>query len=210
MIEMATCSDCGKDLDFFQSLIGKKKCKECEDAERQKKQLEETRMLAELHRLLEKNLRATSIDQLEEFKKDAEFYALIGSMANSMKTDEKVYVACAAKAQKSKYIRSQRTGISIPVFGLKGFMMSSGKSVPIYDMVDVGIGVMRVTDKNIHLCAASGKPMIIPYTKIEGFHLYDDGMELYQGLQKPTYFIFKETDPIQSDVIGHVIGLHTK
>lgn len=207
---MAVCNDCGKKLGFFQSLFGKTQCNECIEAERQKKKAQEAKMLAEFHSFLEKNLRATSVDQLEEMKKDADFHKVIGSMANSMKTDEKVYVACAAKAQKSKYIKSQRVGVSMPVFGLKGFRMSTGQSVPIYDLVDVSAGIMVLTNKNIHMCAAAGKPMKIPYTKIEGFHLYDNGMELFHGLQKPTYFVFKETDPIQSDVIGHVIGLHTK
>jgi len=206
---MAVCNVCGKDLGFFQSLMAKKKCKECIEAERQKIKLQETKMLQEFHNFLEKNLRATSIDQLEELKRDADFYKVIGSMANSMKNDEKIYVACAAKARKSKYIKSQRVGVSMPVFGLKGFRMGTGQSVPIYDLVDVGVGVMILTNKNIHLCAAAGTPMKIPYNKIEGFHLYDDGMELYYGLQKPIIFIFKETDPIQSDVIGHIIGLHT-
>ena len=207
---MVFCSDCGKDLGYIQSLMGKKKCNDCMEAERQRKKLVETKMLTEFHNFLEHNLRATSITQLEEMKKDADFSKVIGSMANSMKNDEKVYVACAAKARKSKYIKSQRVGMSVPVFGLKGFRMNTGESVPIYDLVDVAAGVMILTDKNIHLCAAAGKPMKIPYNKIEGFHLYDDGMEIYHGLQKPTYFVFKETDPIQSDVIGHVIGLHTK
>lgn len=207
---MATCCDCRKELGFFRSIAGKKKCKECEEVELQKKEQEKSKLLAELHRHLEKNLTATAIDQLEEIKKDADFYSFLGTTANSMKTDEKVYVVCAARAQKSKYVRSQRTGISMPVFGLKGFRMSSGQSIPVYDRVDVGAGALIVTDKNIHLCAVSGKPMKIPYKKIEGFHLYDNGMELYHGLQKPTYFVFKEMDPIQSDVIGHVIGLFTK
>lgn len=207
---MTICSSCGKDLGFFQSLTGKTKCNECAEAEHQKVELEKTKMLAEFHRFLEKNLNATSTSQLAEMKKDADFYKVIGPMANSMKNDEKVYVACAVKAQKSKYIKSQRTGVSMPIFGLKGFRMSTGDSVPIYDMVDIAAGLMLLTDKNIHLCSLAGKPMKIPYKKIEGFHLYDDGMELYHGLEKPTFFVFKESDPIQSDVIGHIIGLHTQ
>jgi hypothetical protein len=207
---MTKCNICDKELGFFSSLFGKTQCEDCKKIELARQEAEKARMLAEFHKFLENNLRATSTDQLEEMKKDTDFNKLIGSMAHSMKNDEKVFVACAAKARKSKYIKSQRIGVSIPVFGLKGFRMNSGESVPIYDLVDVGIGIMMLTNKNIHLCATWGKPMKIPYNKIEGFHLYDDGMELFHGLQKPTFFVFKETDPIQSDVIGHVIGLHTK
>jgi hypothetical protein len=208
--EMTVCNKCGKDLGFFSSLLGKTQCNDCKINELAKQDAEKAKALAELHQFLEKNLKATSTEHLEEVKKDADFYKVIGSMAHSMKNDEKVFVLCAAKARKSKYIKSLRTGVSLPVFGLKGFRMSSGESVPIYDLVDVGSGALVLTNKNIHLCAVWGKPMRIPYSKIEGFHLYDDGMELYHGLQKPTYFIFKELDPIQSDVIGHIIGLHTK
>ena len=52
--------------------------------------------------------------------------------------------------------------------------------------------------------------MKIPYKKVEGFHIYDDGMELYHGLQKPIFFVFGLVDPMQRDVIGHIIGLFTQ
>lgn len=208
---MTVCSTCGKELGFFSSIIGKKMCNDCRQAELQKKEAERQKGLAELHIVLTKNLNAASTDQLEEF---LGVQSVISRYAHSVKIDEKVYVLCAATAKRLKYIKSQRAniGTSLPVYGLKGFRMYSsyGQSVPIYDYVDVGTGVMVLTNKNIHLCTSSGQPLRIPYSKIEGFHLYNDGLEIYHGLQKPTLFALKEADPLQSDVIGHIIDLFTQ
>lgn len=208
---MATCELCGSELGFFHSMVGNKKCKNCEEQERKKEEIKYQKALAELHDHLMKNYKAQTKQQLVEFGiKDASFTTIMSQLAHSVKLSEKIYLATLAKAQRSKYVKSIRYGSSMPVFGLKGFRMSSGISIPVYDMVDVGAGLIVLTDKNIHLCAKAGKPLKIPYGKIEGFHLYDDGLELYHGLQKPTMFKFKEADPMESDVIGHIIGLFTR
>lgn len=208
---MTVCSSCGKELGFISSILGKKQCNTCLNEEREKTEMKKEKALAELHNQLQKNLRATSKDQLFDFRSnDPSFQSMLNSLAHTIKNDEKIYAFCLAKARRTKYVKSQRISASIPVFGLKGWRMSTGESVPIYDLVDIGAGLMTLTDKNIHLCASNGKPLKISYSKIEGFHLYDNGLELYHGLQKPTIFVFKEVDPIQSDVIGHIIDLHTR
>ena len=207
---MATCIKCGKDLGFFKSLLGKKMCKECEEAENLAIAQQRAKMLAEYHMFFEKNLKATSIDQLEEWKNFETAFPGIHSLANSMKSDEIVYIACSAKAKKSKYMGFRRFGLSAPVFGLKGFRMYIGQSIPTYQMVDVALGALVITNKNIHLFTSWGNPMKIPYKKVEGFHIYDDGMELYHGLQKPIFFVFGLVNSMQRDVIGHIIGLFTQ
>ena len=115
------------------------------------------KMLAEYHMFFEKNLKATSIDQLEEWKNFETAFPGIHSLANSMKSDEIVYIACSAKAKKSKYMGSRRSGLSAPVFGLKGFRMYIGQSIPTYQMVDVALGALVITNKNIHLFTSWGE-----------------------------------------------------
>lgn len=212
---MTSCSVCGKELGFFSSLMGKNQCDDCKKAEMQKIEAEKAKQLAELHKILAKNLHATSKEQLEEFGWNDEISrSMFSSFAHSLKNDEKIFVFSPSIAKRLKYIKSVRSsyGTSAPFFGLKGFRIHSsyGQSTPVYDYVDVGSGLMVLTNKNIHLCAKSGKPLKIPYSKIEGFHLYNDGLEIHHGLQKPTLFVLKEIDPIESDVIGHVIDLHTR
>jgi hypothetical protein len=212
---MTYCIICGKELGFFPSILGNNLCNECKKNELQKIEAEKTKQLAALHQILTINLHASSKDKLQEIKWDNEVSrSKFDSLASSMKNDEKIYVVCAAIAKRLKYIKSRRSnvGTSMPFFGLKGFRLYSsyGQSTPVYDYVNIGEGLMTLTDKNIHLCTHSGKPLKIPYSKIEGFHLYNDGLELYHGLQKPTLFELNAVDPMQIDTIGHIIDLNTK
>lgn len=211
---MATCKICGKNLGFFQSLFGNPLCSDCKKAEQDKITLTKNAALQQLHDFLIKNLNAKKPEDLTEWGMSDVTQKSIASTANSIKSDEKIFVLCKATAKELKYIKSVResSGVSLPVYGLKGFRMNSqsGQSTPIYDYKDVGSGFIALTNKNIHLCASSGKPIKIPYSKIEGFHLYNDGLELYRGTQKPTLFLFNEVDTLQSDVIGHIIDLYTR
>jgi len=183
-------------------------------AEKARLDAENAKALLEFHETLVNNLNAATVTDLKDLPRDDIFNKMMVRAANSLKNDEKLYVACAAKAKRLKYVKSQRAyyGVSAPVYGLKGFRVhgSYGQSEPVYDYVDIGAGSMILTDKNIHLCASSGRPLKIPYNKIQGFHLYNDGLELYHGLQQPTVFVLNEIDPMQSDVIGHIIDLHTR
>ena len=211
---MGTCKICGKNLGFFQSLSGNTLCPECKKAEQEKIDLAKNAAIQQLHNFLTKNLNAKTDQELIEWGMSDATKKTIESSAHSIKSDEKIFILCPATAKESKYIKSvrQNIGTSLPFFGLKGWRMysSAGQSVPIYDYRVVGSGIIALTDKNIHLCALSGKPIKIPYNKIEGFHLYKDGLEVYHGTQKPTLFIFSEVDSLQSDVIGHIIDLYTR
>jgi len=195
---MTLCVICGKNIGFFSSFKGKQLCDDCTQTELRKKEAERQKGLAELHIVLTKNLNASSTDQLEEC---SGVQSVISRYAHSVKNNEKVYVLCAATAKRLKFVKSQRAnrGTSLLGFGLKGrrIYSSFGQSIPIHNYVDVGTGVIVLTNKNIHLCTSSGKPLKIPYSKIEGFHLYDDGLEIYHGLQKPTLFL------------GDCVGSHT-
>jgi hypothetical protein len=213
---MTICKICGKNLGFFSSLFGNTLCNDCKIAEKTRKELEKQKELKEFHEILTTNLKATTPEQLKPMdRNDQVSRNLMSSLAHSVKDDEKFYVITMATVKELKYIRSDRSssGISAPAFGLKGFRVNTqfGHSNPIYDYRVVGSGMLVLTNKNIHLCASSGKPIKIPYSKVEGFHLYHDGLEVYHGTKKPTVFIFSNiVDPLQSNVIGHIIELHTR
>ncbi len=211
---MVVCQLCGKDLGFFKSLSGNSLCEDCKNAQQQKIELTKTAALQQLHNFLTKNLNAKTNQELIEWGMSDATQKSISSCAHSIKSDEKIFVLCNATAKELKYIKSVResSGVSLPIYGLKGFRIhsSAGQSTPIYDYRDVASGIMALTNKNIHLCASSGKPVKIPYSKIEGFRIYNDGLEVYRGTQKPTLFFFREVDSLQSDVIGHIIDLYTQ
>ena len=193
--------------------------KEKRRKEEEKKQLElkiqeekKQEDLRRLHEFLNKNLNATSPDQLNTIDCSYIDRTTLSHQANSIKNDEKIYVVCAARAKRTKYIKSQRMnfGSSCRALGLKGFRVFSsvGQSVPIYNLVEVGAGDDVLTNKNIHLSASTGQPVKIPYGKIEGFHLFNDGLQIYHGLKNPSLFFLEQVDPIQHEVIGHIIDLY--
>ena len=189
-------------------------CADCRNAEHEKQEAEKTKALAVFHDFLTKNLKAESPDQLDHINRDKILSETLARQANSIKNDEVIYVVCAARAKRTKYIKSQRVnfGSSCRALGLKGFRVFSsvGQSVPIYSLVEVGAGTMVLTNKNIHLSASTGQPVKIPYGKIEGFHLFNDGLQIYHGLKNPTLFFLEQVDHLQHEVIGHIIDLYTK
>ena len=211
---MGNCVTCETSLGF---LSFAKECNNCkknreerEKVQKAKEIVEKEKKDKELRDIYTEALQATSLETLPALERDL---STEQNVVVKIPLTEKIYTMVGCRVFENQVVdrKFERVGYSIPVVGLKGMRIgrSVGHLITERGLVQTTGGVLFLTNERL-IISPSGhglKPIIIKYSKIEGYTVGDDYIELWTGKEYPIVIELNEKFGEESDACANILRM---
>jgi len=211
---MSKCLTCGMSLGF---LSFAKECNTCKINREDKEKAEKAKEIAtkekaekDLRDIYTEALQATSLETLPELSRNL---STEQNMVVKIPLTEKVYTMMSCRVLENRVIdrKFERLGFSFPVVGLKGLRISrsAGHLITERGLVETTRGVLFLTNERLIVDPTGPglKPIKIKYSKIEGYTVGDDYIELWTGKEYPIVIELIEKFGEESDACAHILKM---
>jgi hypothetical protein len=182
---------------------------ERERLQKSKETADKEKLDKELRNTYSETLKATTLETLPVLGRDL---STEQNMVVKIPLSEKVYAVMGCRVLENRVINRiyERIGWSIPVVGLKGMRIgkSTGQLISERGLVETTRGALFLTNKRLIVDPKPGlKPIKINYSKIEGYSVGDDYIELWMGKEYPIVIELNEKFGEESDVCAHILRM---
>jgi hypothetical protein len=183
---------------------------EKEKAQKTKEIADKEKADKELRDIYTEALQATSLETLPPLGRDL---STEQNWVVKIPLTEKVYTMVSCRVLENRVVdrKFERIGYSFPVPGLKGLRLgrSVGHLISERGLIETTRGVLFLTNERL-IVNPSGhglKPIKINYSKIEGYTVGDDYIELWTGKEFPVVIELNEKFGEESDACAHILGM---